>query len=310
MRDMAVGGTGRFTLGDVRLCVLGAGTPTPTSERFGSGYAVVVGKEVLLVDCGPATTEKLVQAGLWPLDVSHLFFTHHHFDHDVDYPCLLLCRWDQSTGREPTLQVYGPAPTSELTDKLIGERGAFAHDWKARIGHPTSQRVFVNRGGALPRMPPVVDAFDIEPGWAMENEGWRMTCCRAQHVQPYLDSVAYRLDTGGASIVFTGDTEPCDEVVSLAAGADLLIGMCWDLECTMWGSGESRGQCGARGAGEMARAAGVKRLVLSHLGPSLSKGGAHGEAMAEVREHYDGDVAFAEQLEWVVGDDVKAQSCR
>lgn len=299
-----------MAIGDVRLCVLGAGTPTPTSERFGSGYAVVVGKEVLLVDCGPATTEKLVQAGLWPLDVSHLFFTHHHFDHDVDYPCLLLCRWDQSTGREPTLQVYGPAPTSELTDKLIGEYGAFSHDWKARIGHSTSQRVFVNRGGTLPRVPPVVDAFDIEPGWMMEHEGWRMTCCRAQHVQPYLDSVAYRLDTGGASIVFTGDTEPCDEVVALAAGADLLIGMCWDLECTMRGSGESRGQCGARGAGEMARAAGVKQLVLSHLGPSLSKGGARDEAMAEVREHYNGDVVFAEQLKWVVGDDVKAQSRR
>lgn len=303
MGEVVVDGNGRFTVGSVSLCVLGAGTPTPTSERFGSGYAVVVGKEILLIDCGPATTAKLVRAGLWPLHVSHLFFTHHHFDHDVDYPCLLLCRWDQSTGREPTLQVYGPPPTAELTDKLIGEHGAFAHDWKARIGHSTSQRVFVNRGGTLPRKPPVIDSFDIEPGWALDHVDWRMTCCRAQHVQPYLDSVAYRLDTSGGSIVFTGDTEPCDEVVSLAAGADLLIGMCWDLDCTMQDSGEATGQCGARGAGEMAQAAGVKRLVLSHLGPSLSRVGARDKAMSEVRESFYGPVAFAEELEWVRGDD-------
>ena len=80
--------------------ILGAGTPTPTPERFGSAFAIQIGDELAMVDCGPSATHKLVKSGLWPTDVDYLFFTHHHFDHDIDYPCFLLCRWDQSVGKE------------------------------------------------------------------------------------------------------------------------------------------------------------------------------------------------------------------
>jgi ribonuclease Z len=64
--------------------ILGAGTPTPTPDRFGSAFAVEVGGEYLMFDCGPAATWKLVKAGLTPTQIDYLFFTHHHFDHDVD----------------------------------------------------------------------------------------------------------------------------------------------------------------------------------------------------------------------------------
>jgi len=111
-----------------------------------------------MFDCGPAATHKRVKAGLWPTKGDQLFFTHHHFDHDVDYPAFLLCRWDQSIGKENPLRVYGPTLTESITEKLVGEHGAFAHDWKARVGHPLSQRVFVNRGGTLPR-PPLSTAY-------------------------------------------------------------------------------------------------------------------------------------------------------
>lgn len=78
-----------------QVYILGAGTPTPTPTRWGSAYAVHIGGEYLMFDCGPAATHKLVKAGIFPTQVDYLFFTHHHFDHDVDYPCFLLCRWDQ-----------------------------------------------------------------------------------------------------------------------------------------------------------------------------------------------------------------------
>ena len=86
-----------------RIHVLGAGTPTPTPTRFGSAYVAQLESTQVMVDCGPAATHKLVKAGLWPTEIDYLFFTHHHFDHDVDYPCFLLCRWDQSNRQgEPT----------------------------------------------------------------------------------------------------------------------------------------------------------------------------------------------------------------
>src|SRR6185436_1262512 len=97
--------------GMAQVFILGAGTPTPTAERFGSSYVLQLGDEYLMFDCGPATTHKLVRAGLWPTRIGHLFFTHHHFDHDVDYPCFLLTRWDQCNGREKELEVFGPNHT-------------------------------------------------------------------------------------------------------------------------------------------------------------------------------------------------------
>ena len=93
--------------------ILGAGTPTPTADRFGSAYVVQVAGEYLMFDCGPAATQKLVKAGLRPTQIDYLFFTHHHFDHDVDYPCFLLTRWDQAAGKANQLQVFGPPPTNQ-----------------------------------------------------------------------------------------------------------------------------------------------------------------------------------------------------
>ena len=136
------------------LYFVGCGTPTPTKTRFGTCYVLQLGDEFLMFDCGPAATHKLVKMGLFPTQIDYLFFSHHHFDHNADYPCFLLCRWDQSVGRENMLQVWGPPPTEWITDQLIGPQGAFNHDWRARVGHPGSQEIFVKRGGTLPRPAP------------------------------------------------------------------------------------------------------------------------------------------------------------
>ncbi|MCH2508464.1 MAG: MBL fold metallo-hydrolase, partial [Dehalococcoidia bacterium] len=209
--------------------ILGAGTPTPTPERFGSAFAIQIGDELAMVDCGPSATHKLVKSGLWPTDVDYLFFTHHHFDHDIDYPCFLLCRWDQSVGKENKLQVFGPSPTEKITSGILDETsGLFAHDWIARVNHPLSQKIHVNRGGTLPRTPPNVLAKDIGIGKVFSSDQWEVVTAPAKHVQPYLDSLAYRFNTPDGSVVFTGDTEPCDSVIELAKDADLMLCMCWD----------------------------------------------------------------------------------
>ena len=279
-----------------KIHILGAGTPTPTPTRFGSSFVVQVGDEQIMIDCGPAATYKLVQAGLWPTDIDYLFFTHHHFDHDVDYPCFLLCRWDQSIGKEGRLQVYGPTLTEKITEDIIGENGAFAHDWKARINHPVSQQVFVNRGGTLPRTPPDVYARDVGPGKVYSGEGWEVTAALAEHVQPYLDSLAYRLDTPDGSIVFTGDTQPCDTVTELARDADVMLCMCWDDQETMDANGEGRYQCGTTSAARMAQEAGVKKLVLVHVGPHLAGHGVMEKGIGDVKRLYDGELVFSEEL--------------
>ena len=279
-----------------KIHILGGGTPTPTASRFGSSYVVHLGNDQIMVDCGPATTHKLVKAGLWPTMINYLFFTHHHFDHDVDYPCFLLCRWDQSIGKEAQLQVFGPNPTKKLTDGIIGDTGLFRHDIDARINHPASQRVFVNRGGVLPRKPPNVLARDIGPGKVFTTSNWEMTAAVAEHAQPYLDCLAYRLDSSEGNILFTGDTRPCESVVTLAKGADVMICMCWDDQQIMEGNGESIGQTGTLGAAQMAQEAGVKKLVLVHMGPDLSHHGPRSTSITEMNAVYDGEIVFSEEL--------------
>ena len=254
------------------------------------------GDERIMVDCGPAATHKLVKAGLWPTQIDYLFFTHHHFDHDIDYPCFLLCRWDQSIGKENRLQVYGPTLTEKITEGILGEDGVFTHDWKARVNHPLSQQIFVNRGGTLPRPAPDVFAKDVGPGKVYSGKDWEVTAAPAEHVQPYLDSLAYRFDTPDGSVVFTGDTQPCDSVRDLARDADLMLCMCWDDQDVMNETGESGGQCGTVGAARMAQEAGVKKLALVHIGPHLSGHGPMEKGIGDVKRIYDGALLFTDEL--------------
>ena len=60
--------------------------------------------------------------------------------------------------------------------------------------------------------------------------------------------------------------------------------------------GEAFGQCGTIGAAEMAREAGVKRLVLVHVGPHLAQHGPMEKGIGDVRRIYDGEVIFADEL--------------
>lgn len=94
-----------------------------------------------------------------------------------------------------------------MTDRLLHEDyGAFTQDWRARVHSPVSQQVYVNRGGRLPRQPPSVIAKDVTPGKVEQGNDWEVIAAQAEHVQTFLDSLAYRLDTPGGSVVFTGDT--------------------------------------------------------------------------------------------------------
>ena len=279
-----------------RLFILGSGGPSPGNDRFGESYVLQLGDEYLMFDCGPATTYKLIKMDMSPTQIDHLFFTHHHSDHDVDYPCFLLTRWDQGSGRENRLSVYGPKLTEQLTERILDEHvGAYAHDWIARINHPLSLNAYTSRGGVLPRKPPSLDVTDIGPGPVTKGGDWEVTCAPAEHVQPYLDSLAYRVESSEGTFVFTGDTRPCDTVAELAKDADVLVSLCVDIQSEIDGTPEGEYMCGTTGAGRLAQEAGAKKLVLVHN----TAIGAHGRmerAIGEVSSVYDGEIIMGEEL--------------
>jgi ribonuclease Z len=75
---------------EMRVTLLGTGTPFPNAERFGSAILVEVAGKRLLFDCGRGVVIRLTQAGVSPKDIDCLFLTHLHSDHVVGIPDLWL----------------------------------------------------------------------------------------------------------------------------------------------------------------------------------------------------------------------------
>jgi ribonuclease BN (tRNA processing enzyme) len=278
-----------------RIYFVGAGSPTPTRSRFGTAYVLQLGDAYLMFDCGPAATYKMVKMGLFPTQVCDLFFTHHHFDHNADYPCFLLCRWDQNTGREKALKIWGPSPTQKITERLFGPRGAFVDDWKARIEHPGSQDVFVKRGGVLPRPGPQYIVNEIESGEVVKTDQWTVTAAPTNHIAPWMASLAYRVDSPEGSVVFSGDTGICDTFTDLAQGADTLVMHCADHQHALTPAlADMIG--GTLDIAKTATQAATKRLVLSHQSVDLARPGSKEKAIADIAQHFDGEIIFAEEM--------------
>jgi len=283
----------------LRLHLLGCGYPPPSGSgdqtRHGSAFLLEVGPEFLMVDCGPATTYKMARMGISTKKVDHVFLTHHHFDHNVDLPCFALARWDLCKGTESPLNVYGPPPTRSFVEQLFGEKGAFFPDWNSRVTHPVSIKIFQHRGGVPPRPAPAFEARDVGPGTVEKTAAWTVTAARVHHVEPTLMSLAYRCDTDRGSIVFAGDCGDCPELRGLAQGADTLV-----APCVLVGSAQSPSYLdgiimGTDEVREIAKAAGVRRVVLTHNGSANSpeKRKPFIEAVGEV---FSGEVLFPDEL--------------
>jgi ribonuclease Z len=280
----------------LKLILLGTGTPIPRPNRCGSSCIVLVNDEPLMFDCGPGATLRLVATSVPLTAVNHLFFTHHHYDHNTDYGHFVLARWDRGLGKIRALQVYGPIGTERATTLLFGEDGVFAPDIEARINYPVAMKAWVDRGGSLPRTRPDLGAKDVHPGVVCTGRDWQITAAPVIHAKPYLDSLAYRLDCDHGSIVLSGDTAPCRSIVDLARGADLLLHMCGNFDDPIEFNGQSYPVSTPKGAAMVAREAGVKTLVLTHLGPAFDEPEKLQKALEEARSIFAGTVIFGEDL--------------
>ena len=280
-----------------RSIILASGTPIPDTKRWGSSFVVDVGDSWMMFDCGFGATHKLYQAQIASTDVDYVFFTHHHSDHVADYPALLLSRFDMALGNENPLRVYGPDKTTLLTQRLIGrDQGAFWPDIVARTRHPLSLGAYERRGGILPRKPPQVETSDLAAGVVVEGPEWTVRTAEVEHVQPYLDSLAYRLEGEWGSIVFAGDTRPCDNLTELATGADMLFMDCVRLSDDMREDPAYGGAIsGSREAAMTAEAAGVKHLVLVHQHPAMNTAEQAERALSEVSSLFGGKVTWGEE---------------
>jgi ribonuclease Z len=278
------------------ITLLGTGTPAPSMERQSSGYLIEVGTDLIVWDHGPGAHHRLLESGHRTIDVTHAFFTHLHYDHCMDYGRLVLQRWDQGADRIPELQVYGPPPIARMTEQLFGADGIYGPDIRARVEHRSSLDVFEARGGRPPRKRPAPRVTEIHAGSVVEGNGWKVTVGHAQHVQPYLECLAFRLDTKEGSICYTGDSGPSDTIVELAKGCDILIHMNHYFSGTE-PSPAYRAACGNhRDNAIIAKRAGAKTLVLTHLLAQIDQPGIREQIVHEIQQVFDGKVVWGEDL--------------
>ena len=203
----------------MKITLLGTGTPHPSLKRACSGYMIEVGDDLIVMDHGPDAHCRLLESPRAPTEVTHVFISHLHYDHCLDYARLVLQRWDVGAGKIPDLKVYGLAPIARMNDLLFREDGVFGPDVTARTEHELSLDIYTLRGGVLPRARPAPAVTEVRVGDVVEGGDWRVTVGYASHVQPYLACLAFRLDGPGGSMCYSGDSGgECEEIIALAKG--------------------------------------------------------------------------------------------
>jgi ribonuclease Z len=244
-----------------RVIILGSSNAIPTTDHENT-HMVVVGKErMVMVDCVSNPILRLEKAGLDFNDLTDLIVTHFHPDHVSGLPLLLMDMW--LMGRRKSINVYGLHHTLDRVEDLMGYYGWA--DW------PDFFPVAFYR---LPmqEMTTVIDSSDF-----------RIFSSPVRHLLPTI-GLRFEFNHSNKTMAYSCDTEPCAQVVRLAAGADILIHE---------SAGASRGHSSAEQAGEVANQAEVGKLFLIHYPTGKY---ASGDLVAEARRRYQGDVALAEDF--------------
>ena len=176
---------------------------------------------------------------------------------------------------------------------LVG--GCWARIGDGGPGSAAAGRENASRGGIGERKPPLIEARDIYPGEPVTGPGWTVTGVEVEHAQPWLTCYGYRVETDDATVVFAGDTRPCDAVTDLARNADLLVMEATRLEADMRAD-NLISETGTESCGAQAAKAGAKRLLVNHQHPSMDDPETKTRAIAEVKSMFDGPVIWGEEL--------------
>ncbi len=196
---------------EFRVTLLGTGSPPPSMRRFGPGVLVQAGGQNLLIDSGRGVTQRLLQVGLTVGAIEALFITHLHSDHVVGIPDLWLTGWLEAGfgQRKGPFRVFGPAGSQNLMDGLVK-----AYDWdiKARIADQK-----LDPANLRP------EVTEIRQGVIYEKNGVKVTAFDVDHGELLKPAFGFRIDYGSRSVTISGDTRFSENLISHAAGTDLLI---------------------------------------------------------------------------------------
>lgn len=196
---------------EIKVTLLGTGTPTPRLSSFSASILVEAGDEKLLFDLGRGSTMRLYQKRIALSAITAHFLTHLHSDHIVGLPDMWLSGWLPTPwgGRKSPMVIFGPKGTVDMTGNLTK---AFAEDIRIR----TADEHLKPEGIAFA-------ATDIQPGVVYEKSGVRVTAIEVNHGELIRPAFGYMIEFDGKKVVLSGDTKYDERVAAAATNADLLV---------------------------------------------------------------------------------------
>ena len=245
----------------MELIILGSGTCVPSLKRGSPSLVIRAGGKALLFDSGSGTIRRMLEAGITYHDIDYIFYTHIHPDHIADLVPFIFTSKYAEMPRMKNLNIIGGKGFKKFFKKLNGVYG----NWLKPEFYKISVREI--------------------SGKAVNFSGFRVTGKPLAHIK---ESVGYRIEAENSkSIVFSGDTDYCKNVVELGRDADILI-----LECSMPDKKKVDGHLTPSLCGRIADESNCKKLVLTHFYPSCDKI----DAVSVCKKYYRGKIIIAEDL--------------
>ncbi|MXO61338.1 MBL fold metallo-hydrolase [Altererythrobacter salegens] len=296
---------------DTRLQWVTLGTqggPVASTTRSQPANLLQFGKLNVLVDAGDGTAGQLAKIGLNPADIDAVFISHLHFDHMAGLLGILGLRLQTNTVGK--LQIYGPPGTAETVRGIIQ-----AMVPGATAGYGVAGAPYVDPAG-LVEVTELRNASSLKLGQieVSVRNNTHYSFAPESGLANRFESLSFRFDAPKRSIVYTGDTGPSEAVVELAQGADLLVAEMMDVDYTI-GLVKASGQqippmalrimeshfrnhhLTATDVGEMAQAAKVNAVVVTHFVGRERNDPGHFDYLARIRAAYGGPVTIATDLD-------------
>lgn len=240
-----------------KITILGSANAVAKADQQNTHLLFETNSRKIMVDCGDHSAASLARAGVEINQITDLILTHFHADHVGSLPLVIMDMWLEK--RTAPLTVYGLDITLEKAKSLLD-----LFDWQKWSNMFPVDFVTVGESGASTMI--VDDEITVS----------------ALPVLHLIPTIGLRFEfKGGRTVTYSCDTEPCNNLNTLADKADVLL---------QEAAGPGKGHTSPEQAGEIASRCGVNKLILIHYEVRKGKQVLLSEAQAK----FSGKVSVAE----------------
>ena len=243
------------------ITLLGTGTGIPSRRRNPPCVLIKFNDKHAIFDSGPGALKNLLHLGIDYLNLDFIFYTHLHLDHVSEFAAILFATKIPPAIREKPLTIYGPTGLKDYYKQIreIYQNTIYTDAYELNLEEIENKKINI-------------DGLEISTA-TLEHHGGGM---------------GYRMVTpGGKIVVYSGDTDYCEEVIGLSKDADLLM-----LDCAFPDEMKMKGHLSPLAAGKVAHQSNVKKLVLVHMYPICDQY----DLVAPCKKEFNGEILVGEDL--------------